>query len=62
MLMMQAQNGAAIKNSGEITAKTDAVNYGRGVGMIAKNNGSTATNATGGSVTLVSGATPFWGR
>ncbi|MFP9430369.1 autotransporter adhesin BigA [Enterobacter sp. LM3] len=61
MLMMQAQNGAAIKNSGEITAKTDAVNYGRGVGMIAKNNGSTATNATGGSVTLVSGATPFWG-
>lgn len=58
--LMRAQNGAELKNSGEISATTGVGDYGRGAGMIASGDGSTATNAAGGSITLISGATPVW--
>ncbi|QPK01172.1 autotransporter adhesin BigA [Enterobacter mori] len=58
-LLLEAQNGAAVKNSGNIN-ETFGTGDGRGAGMSAQENGSTATNEAGGHITITSSATPVY--
>ena len=56
-LLLEAQNGAAVKNSGNIN-ETFSAGDGRGAGMSAQQEGSTATNEAGGHITITSSAAP----
>ncbi|MCR3690359.1 BigA/YdbA N-terminal beta-barrel domain-containing protein [Citrobacter freundii] len=56
--LMSSSNGASVKNSGEITATTNNNSYAMKAVFETDGKNSTAVNAAGGSITLVTGSTP----
>ncbi|MGU6968500.1 BigA/YdbA N-terminal beta-barrel domain-containing protein [Salmonella enterica subsp. enterica serovar Oranienburg] len=59
--LIGASGGAQAKNSGEITEVTNSNNYGASAAVAANGNASTAENRAGGSITLTTSSTPFYG-